>query len=172
MAVIYRHLKPCGEVFYIGIGEKESRAYDIYQRNKWWKNVTSKYGCEVQILKRNLSWKDACELETILISYYGRKDLQTGLLVNLTDGGERVLGRIMTKEHKQKISDAHIGRKKSQEVIQKRTITLINNNLNTKINVTLSGFSLQLIVIQLQKLKRRSNNYFIAFSSNRSNNND
>ena len=26
MAVIYKHLKPCGEVFYIGIGQEEKRA--------------------------------------------------------------------------------------------------------------------------------------------------
>ncbi len=25
MAVIYKHLKPCGEVFYIGIGQEEKR---------------------------------------------------------------------------------------------------------------------------------------------------
>lgn len=91
---IYRHLKPCGEVFYIGIGKTKnySRAYDKYHRSKWWKNTFKKYPeYEVQILTKNLSREEACELEIILIKYYGRKDLETGTLVNLTDGGEGLL---------------------------------------------------------------------------------
>jgi len=37
MAVVYRHLKPCGEVFYIGIGNDKDRAYSKRGRNKFWK---------------------------------------------------------------------------------------------------------------------------------------
>lgn len=91
---IYRHLKPNGGVFYIGIGKTKnySRAYDKYHRSKWWKNTFKKYPeYEVQILTKNLSKEEACELEIILIKHYGRKDLETGTLVNLTDGGEGLL---------------------------------------------------------------------------------
>ena len=87
---IYRHLKPSGEVFYIGIGKAKNfkRAHSKYKRSKFWLDVVSKHGYEVQILKKGLSWKDACELEKILINYYGRRDLGKGTLVNLTDGGD------------------------------------------------------------------------------------
>lgn len=91
---IYRHLKPCGEVFYIGIGKTKNyaRAYNKYHRSRWWKNVYKKYpNYEVQILTIGLSKEGAKELEIILIRYYGRKDLGTGTLVNLTDGGEGLL---------------------------------------------------------------------------------
>lgn len=101
MAVLYRHLKPNGETFYIGISTNKKRPYSKDSRSNYWKNIVSKYGYEVQILKSNLTWKDACELEIILISYYGRRDLNTGDLVNLTDGGEGTLGYICTDEYRE-----------------------------------------------------------------------
>jgi hypothetical protein len=88
MAIIYQHLKPNGKVFYIGIGVSKKRAYSKHNRSKYWLNIVSKYPYEVQILKQDLSWGEACELEKLLISWYGRKDLKTGCLVNMTDGGE------------------------------------------------------------------------------------
>ena len=90
--IIYRHLKPNGEVFYIGIGKRKTRPYSNKNRNKWWHNIVNKYGYEVDILKTHLTWEEACELEIMLINHYGRKDLGLGTLVNLTDGGEGVLG--------------------------------------------------------------------------------
>ena len=100
---IYRHLKPNGEVFYIGIGLK-NRPCCKHNRNKYWKNIVSKYGYEVQILKTNLTQEEACELEIMLISWYGRRDLNTGTLCNLTDGGEKGSGYIYTDELKEKMS--------------------------------------------------------------------
>ena len=87
---IYQHLKPNGGVFYIGIGrsKKYKRAFSKYKRSTFWKQVVEKHGYEVQILKSSLTWDEACELEKILISYYGRRDLGKGTLVNLTDGGD------------------------------------------------------------------------------------
>lgn len=96
MAILYRHLKPNGDVFYIGIGKNEKRAYNKNNgRSNYWKNIINKYhNYEVDILKRDLTWEDACELEKILISYYGRKDLGLGNLVNMTDGGDGTNGMI------------------------------------------------------------------------------
>ena len=70
---LYRHLKPCGEVFYIGIGKDLKRPYNKHGRTDYWKRITSKYGCEVQILKKGIPKEEACELEMTLISWYGRK---------------------------------------------------------------------------------------------------
>ena len=129
MAVIYRHLKPCGEVFYIGIGGESKRAYDRVKRNRFWKHVFEKYpNYEVEILKSDLEWEDACELEIILIAYYGRRDLGVGTLVNLTDGGEGAPGHIKSEESKRKISVAKLGEKKPKETIAKRSATRIAKN--------------------------------------------
>lgn len=104
---IYRHLKPCGEVFYIGIG-KIRRSKEKTYRNKHWCNIVNKHGYETEILKSDLTWDDACELEKILISWYGRKDLKTGILCNLTDGGEGGYGAIVSETTREKMRLAKI----------------------------------------------------------------
>jgi len=107
--VLYRHLKPNGEVFYIGIGDKYRP--NSKKRSKWWKRIVDKYGYEIEILKRNITWEEACEYEKILISWYGRLDKKTGTLVNMTDGGDGSSGYILTEETRRKISEAGKGRK-------------------------------------------------------------
>lgn len=115
---VYRHTKAgTSEVFYIGIGQtpKYKRAYDKRNRTSHWKNINKKYGTDVEIIAENLSWEDACELEILLISEYGRKDLEKGTLVNLTDGGEGALGNIHTEEWKKARSEEMKGKPKSIE---------------------------------------------------------
>ena len=129
---IYRHLKPNGEVFYIGIGSCDGygRSRKKSNRNNWWKRTVSKYGYEIQILKCNISWEEACELEILLIDWYGRKDLGKGNLVNLTDGGEGVVGRVITEEFRelkrQIRGENHplYGRKRPPETIAKMSASL------------------------------------------------
>lgn len=100
--VLYRHIRlDNNTTFYIGIGNID-RPNKKSGRNKLWYNITSKVDYEVNILKSNLSWQDACELEKILISYYGRKDLGLGELVNMTDGGDGI--KNISKETASKIS--------------------------------------------------------------------
>ena len=103
MALVYRHLKPCGEVFYIGIGVSKKRAYSKYGRNKHWINTVNKYGYEVQVLSQNIDYEFAKEIEVNLISYYGRKDLNKGTLVNMTDGGEGTTNINLEEKLKKKI---------------------------------------------------------------------
>lgn len=113
---IYRHITPSGKVFYIGkgkIGDKHmnsknnrifyTRAYSLQNRNIFWHNTVNKYGYEVQIITKNLTSEEAFEIEIDLISWYGRKDLKQGDLVNQTNGGEGRTG--MTEEERQNIRD-------------------------------------------------------------------
>lgn len=103
---VYRHIRlDKNEVFYIGIGKKKNfeRAYWKYNRNKHWTNIFNKTKIKVEILASNLSLDTANELEMFLVSEYGRRDLGTGNLVNLTDGGDGVVNNILTKEQKEKI---------------------------------------------------------------------
>lgn len=103
---VYRHLKPNGEVFYIGIGSNLKRPYKKSDRSKYWKSKVKKYpNYEVQILTTGLTKEDACELEQILISWYKREDCCGGTLVNLTDGGESTFGRIMEDWQKEYLSE-------------------------------------------------------------------
>jgi len=115
---LYRHLKPNGEVFYIGEGLINRPFVKSDRSNLWWK-IVNKYGYEIEILKIGLTKKDAQDLEKILISWYGRKNLKLGTLCNLTDGGDGHIGHIQTQEHKNKISNALKGIKRSEYMKQK-----------------------------------------------------
>ena len=108
MAYIYKHIrKDTNEIFYIGIGTTKYRATTSHGRNPFWHRVVNKTEWESQIIEDGLSWKEACEKEIELIKLYGRTDLKEGALVNLTDGGEGVLG-----------SKSNIGKKRSEETKQ------------------------------------------------------
>lgn len=103
---VYRHLKPNGEVFYVGIGKDLKRPYNKKDRSIYWKNKIKKYpDYEVQILKTGLTKEEACELEIALISWYKRADCCGGTLVNLTDGGDSTYGRVMEDWQKQYLSE-------------------------------------------------------------------
>jgi len=53
-----------------------------------------------------------------MISVFGRKDLNSGFLINLTDGGDNppsAKGKKLTDDHKKKLSQAHKGKPKKYE---------------------------------------------------------
>jgi hypothetical protein len=103
MAIVYQHRrKDTNEVFYIGIGDTSDRAYWTYGRNTHWKNIAYKVGYEVDILIEGISWDDACVVEIGMIADYGRRDKKTGPLVNMTDGGEGSIGRLVSEHTKEK----------------------------------------------------------------------
>ena len=109
MAILYRHIRTDKNTpFYIGIGETEERAHSKKNRTKIWKNIANK-GYETEILFDDLTWEQACEKEKEFIALYGRRDLGTGTLVNLTDGGEGTLGYRHTEEAKEKNRLASLG---------------------------------------------------------------
>jgi len=90
---VYLHRNPkTKEVFYVGIGV-ETRAKDFSKRSIFWSNYKNKYGVEVDIIKKGLSSSKAQSLEVKLIKKYGRRDLGTGSLVNLSNGGEGIVPR-------------------------------------------------------------------------------
>jgi len=89
MAIVYQHRrKDNNSIFYIGIGKNIKRAYSNRNRNKHWVNIVSKYGYDIDILFEGIEYEDACNVEFGLINAYGRLDIGTGILVNLTDGGK------------------------------------------------------------------------------------
>ncbi len=116
MAVVYQHIrKDTNEVFYVGIGKKEKRAYSKDDRNKHWKNIVNKVGYYVEIIYNDLEWSLACNMEKYLIEAYGRLDLGTGLLCNKTDGGDGALGLIQSEESRKKIIESKKGKKASED---------------------------------------------------------
>ena len=124
-AYVYRHRRlDTNEIFYIGIGKTKNykRAYRKDNRTTHWKNIVNKANYKVEIIIENLSWKDACELEILLISEYGRKDLGLGTLVNMTNGGDGATNKIWTIESRKKMSISSTGKKMSEEAKEKMSI--------------------------------------------------
>ena len=118
MAYVYRHIRlDKNEPFYIGIGSAKNyyRAYGKDNRNKHWHNIVKNTNYEVDILFDNLDDDSARGKEIEFIKLYGRVDLGTGCLVNLTDGGDGCLNKIITKEVAKKMSDSHKGKKHTEE---------------------------------------------------------
>ena len=99
------------EPFYVGKG-KGKRCNEIKTRRKgsMLHGKIGKIKCPL-ILKaeKELTEKEAFDLERRLISLIGRYDLHKGPLANLTDGGDGPSGHIHTKEQRKKLSDAHKG---------------------------------------------------------------
>jgi hypothetical protein len=121
MAIVYEHIRnDTNEVFYVGMGEEEKRAFSKHGRNPHWKNIVNKVGYTVNIVYKDIEHKEAKKIEILLIEKYGRKNLGIGNLVNMTDGGEGALGHIVSDDIRQKLSEAGKGKKQSSETIAKR----------------------------------------------------
>jgi hypothetical protein len=102
---IYLHINLItGEPFYVGKG-KNKRAFSKNKRSKWWHHIVDKHGYDIIFLETNLTVTQAWYDEMYWIKRIGRKDLNKGPLVNLTDGGEGSLNYKHNEEAMKNIMD-------------------------------------------------------------------
>lgn len=128
---VYAYLRVDGSPYYIGKGSK-NRAYT---RHSGFYPPTDK--SRIVIIENNLTELGAFALERRYIRWYGRKNNGTGILRNLTDGGEGASGVIISEETRKKLSDAKsgdkhprgmLGKKMSEESSQKKSKSLSGKN--------------------------------------------
>ena len=105
---VYRHIRLDKNIpFYIGIGNKKffyrAFEFDFKKRNKIWSNIYKKTNIKVEIVFDNLSKEEAKIKEQEFIKLYGRLDLKTGTLCNLTDGGDGIWNCKRSEETKLKL---------------------------------------------------------------------
>lgn len=89
-----------GEIFYVGKG-CGNRARIGTTRTQHWKNIVSKYGCEIEIAVSNLTEDHAFELEALITETIGLDGL-----ANMCLGGGGTAGRPMTADNLAKLIDA------------------------------------------------------------------
>ena len=107
---VYQYLRENGTPYYIGKGSK-GRAYKSQRAIP--KPIDKK---RIQIVAHKLFESEAFLLEMKLIQFYGRKDLGTGILRNMTDGGDGSPGRVWTEEAKFVVSKAKIEWHKNNDI--------------------------------------------------------
>lgn len=145
MAIVYKHIKAdTKELFYIGIGLSKKRAYSFHSRNKLWYNIVNKHGLEHEIIFNDIDIKLAKQIEVYLISYYGRLDNNSGILANMTNGGDGAVN--LSIESRNRISKSLTGKKQSHESNEKRKQSLKKTWENQ----------------ELRDLKRKQTNELIA----------
>ncbi len=124
---VYGHyVSGSNEPFYIGKG-KEQRAWVTQHRNFLWKEVVAEHRYEVRIIQDNMNETDALLLETELIEKYGRIDLDTGILVNMTEGGNGGMGMLMTEEYRQNLANSARKRWNSPQYKEKQSVAQKNS---------------------------------------------
>ena len=107
---LYKHIRLDNNFpFYIGIGTFYNRtsfkmcykrAVALDGRNNLWNKIVNKHGYVIEILGHSDDLEFIKTIEKYFINLYGRIDLKTGILVNMTDGGDGAFNHIHLEETK------------------------------------------------------------------------
>jgi len=103
---VYCYLRADGSPYYVGVATRGDRPLDVRGRNA----PPPRDLVKIRVLRSGLSREQAIFWERFYIAHYGRKDIGTGILRNLTAGGDGITEA--SAKTKEKISAANLRRAK------------------------------------------------------------
>lgn len=125
---VYAYLRKDGLPYYVGKGNLK-RPYEEHRKKG--KGVhTPKDRSRIVILEHNLTNVGACAIERRMIRWYGRKDLDTGILHNRTDGGEGTFGKIVSPDVRQRIAAGRTGKTRIMSELEKQQRSIIQKQVS------------------------------------------
>jgi len=149
------------EPFYVGKGTKNRWKHyqqDSCIKGKFLKNklnILKKNNLSpiVILLIKNLTELESIENEKYLIKIIGRRDLNRGTLVNLTDGGDGMSGNIPTKESRIKAVETRRSRPRSEKELAhtKRLAELNRKTMKFRKHKTISILKIDKITNEILK---------------------
>ena len=141
----YAYLRTDRTPYYIGKG-KDDRCFI---KGKKESINLPKDKSRIIFLKQNLTEQEAFKHERYMIGVFGRKDNGTGILRNLTNGGEGASGTIRSEETRKKMSLSKIGNKngmfranlseKHRKKLKERMSGSRNNKAKNILIINISG---------------------------------
>jgi hypothetical protein len=129
----YAYLREDGTPYYVGKGRK-GRAFKHNDRI-----VSCPCRGRILFLKTNLTEEEAFRHEVYMIAVLGRKDLGTGILRNLTDGGEGTSGRVPTEEARNKIRQSLLNHPVSEKSRQRMSLAQKGKKLSPQTKQKMSA---------------------------------
>lgn len=139
---LYRHIRlDKNEPFYIGIGTKSKkgcydRSYSKYGRNPIWKKIINKTEFVIEILMESNNKTFIKQKEVEFIKLYGKIIDKTGILANMSNGGDGSSGYTMSNTQREKISISKKGSKgywKGKKLLDSAKVKMSNAKLKTPI---------------------------------------
>lgn len=130
---VYKHIRlDTNKPFYIGKGSRSNRAFNKSQRNKYWKNIVSRHGYRIEIVRYFNSEKNALLYERYLQLKYTSKGYE---LANLAECGVHGSKGVQHSEDIKKVIGYHsrlLWKKESHRKMMSSRMSGLNNPESNK----------------------------------------
>lgn len=159
---VYVDFRPDGTPFYVGIGGK-SRVIGLARKNQMHTSICKKDGTFTRRVVESAPPDKCKELEQLLICEIGRRDLNRGSLVNFTDGGDGVWGRVVSQRERDNNPAKRPKNREASSFRMTQNNPMRNPEIANKVSEALTGKKLPLEVSKKIGDSNRGQKRSVAF---------